>query len=120
MKRAVIILFHGSKAPASGAAAKGIAGEVRRRGGYDLVIEAFLQHGEPVLRDAIQNCVHEKAGEIIIVPFFLQTGLHVTADIPVIVKEEQKRFPVVRMKVTEAIGTHPLMIDAVLDLAGGG
>ncbi len=120
MKRAVIILFHGSRAPASGETARAIAAEVRRRGQHDLVVEAFLQHGAPGLRDAIRSCVHEKAKEITIVPFFLQTGMHVTADIPALVKEEQKLFPDVQMNVTEAVGTHPLMVDVVVDLAGKG
>ena len=118
MKIAVVILFHGSKAEGSEKAAHRIVDAVRQRGKYSLVEAAFLQHARPCLMDTIQSLAQQQAGKIVIVPFFLQTGMHVTAEIPVLVKEAQKRHPKIPIAVTNAVGSHSLMADVVLDLAG--
>ena len=120
MDTAVIILFHGSRAQGAGETVRGLVSEVRRRGEYEIVEGAFLRHGRPGLMDAIQHCVQRHVGKIVIVPFFLQMGLHVTADIPALVEEVRKRYPGLRISMTDAVGSHPLMIDIVLDLAGKG
>ncbi len=117
VKTAVIVLFHGSRAERAEEVVQQIVTEVRQRGQFDQVMEAFLQHARPGLRDAIQQCAQQDVRVIIIVPFFLQLGMHVTADIPAIVAEAKKNYPGLQIIVTDAVGSHPLMIDIVLDLA---
>lgn len=117
VKTAVIILFHGSRAEGAGDVVRRITSEVRQRGGYDLVEEAFLQHAKPALQDAIQRCVELQAEKVVIVPFFLQLGMHVTADIPAMVQEARERYRKTAIISTNAVGLHPLMVDIVLDLA---
>ncbi len=117
---AVIVLFHGSRAGEAGEAVRRVISEVRRRGKYEIVEGAFLRHAEPGLMDVIQNCVQRHVGKIVIVPFFLQIGRHVTADIPALVEEVRKRYPGLRISMTDAVGSHPGMIDIVLDLARKG
>jgi sirohydrochlorin ferrochelatase len=118
VKTAVIILFHGSKVERAGETVRRIIHEVRRKGKYWIVEEAYLQHAKPGLRDAIQRCVQQGIGNIVIVPFFLQMGTHVTADIPLLVAEARKRYADLQITTTEAVGSHPLMVDIVMDLAG--
>ncbi len=118
VKTAVIVLFHGSRAERAGEVVQRIVTEVRQRSQFDPVMEAFLQHAKPGLRDSIQQCIQQDVRIIIIVPFFLQLGMHVTADIPTIVAEAKKNYPGLQIIVTDAVGSHPLMIDIVLDLAG--
>lgn len=117
MKTAVIILFHGSRAEGSAATVHRIVAEVRRRGHFGLVAEAFLQHTTPGLREATAHCIQQRAKKIVIVPFFLQLGTHVTADIPQIVDELRNSHPEIEIALTEPVGSHPLLVDAVLGLA---
>jgi sirohydrochlorin ferrochelatase len=114
---AVIILFHGSRAEGAGDGVQRILANIRQRGEYDVVAEAFLQHAAPGLLDAVQQCVTLGKKTIVIVPFFLQMGMHVTADIPVLVEKARKRFPDIRIFLTDAVGSHPRMPEIVLDLA---
>ena len=83
-----------------------------------MVSAAFLQHGRPGLAAAVATCSDQGVDQIIIVPFFFQLGMHVTRDIPAVIAQEQSRYPRIKITVTDALGSHPLMIDAVLDLAG--
>ena len=118
MKTGIIILFHGSRAEGADDAVRRIIAEVRQRGGYDIVTEAFLQHASPGLSESVQRCVQQQVGKIVIVPFFMQSGAHVTKDIPAIVEEARKRHPAVAFKVTDFVGSHPLITEIVLDLIG--
>jgi len=118
VKTAVIILFHGSRAEGSDATVHRIIAEVRRRGHFRIVAEAFLQNATPGLRESTAFCVQQGAENIVIVPFFLQTGGHVTADIPLLVDEIRHLHPEIEITLTEPVGSHPLLVDVVLDLAG--
>jgi len=67
---------------------------------------------------SIQKCVQHHVERIVIVPFFLQLGMHVTADIPVLVEAARKHYPGLTIDVTDAVGSHPLMTEIVIDLVG--
>jgi len=116
VKTAVIILFHGSRADGSTETARTIAEFVRKRGGYDTVTTAFLQNVRPGLSDAIRDSAAHNIEKIVVVPFFLQLGMHVTKDIPALVSEARRRHPGVQIELTRAVGAHPQMADIVLDL----
>jgi sirohydrochlorin ferrochelatase len=116
VKTAVIILFHGSRADGSGEAARTIAADVQRHGKFDIVIAAYLQRAEPGLMEAVRTCVTAHADKIVVVPFFLQMGMHVTEDIPTLLSEAKQRYPGPQIDMTNAVGTHPLMANIVADL----
>lgn len=59
-------------------------------------------------------CIQQRAKKIVIVPFFLQLGTHVTADIPQLVDELRHRHPEIEIALTEPVGSHPLLVDAAL------
>jgi sirohydrochlorin ferrochelatase len=118
VKTGVVVLFHGSSTEGSGDMAQRIVNDVTTRGKFDVVEKAFLQYGMPDFHEAIAKCVHHKATNIIIVPFFLQTGVHVTKDIPDHVDRVKRRWPDLKVSVTDAVGSHRLMVDVVLSLIG--
>ncbi len=116
MKIAVIILFHGSRAEGSERTAKRIVSDVRKRGGYEIVTEAYLQHGSPGISQAVEQCIEKKAREIVIVPYFTQSGAHVTRDIPAFTRSVGKKHPGIKITVADFVGSHPLITDIVTDL----
>jgi sirohydrochlorin ferrochelatase len=116
VKTAVIILFHGSREERAAEAADRIVAAVTARGGYDVVERAFLQYAKPDLHASVERCVRQGAGRIVVVPFFMQTGTHATTDVPRVLRELRARHPGVIMAVSDAVGTHPLMVEVVADL----
>ena len=116
VKTAVILLRHGSKEGGQEDPASRLPGDVQKRGVHEIVVPAFLQFGEPDLAGAIEHCVHHHAERIIIVPLFMQQGAHVARDIPAIIEGARRSHPGVDISVTDVVGTHPLMVDIVLDL----
>ncbi len=116
MKTAVIILGHGSKNAGAGDTLQLIAAEVKKLGRYDIVAHAFLQYIQPALPETVETCIQQGANNIVIVPFFMQAGAHVTRHVPDLVEKAKKRHPGVNIAVTDYAGTHPLMSKIVEDL----
>ncbi len=118
MKTAVIVLGHGSRSGGDSTVG-GVAASVKIRGGFEIVEYAFLQYVRPTPEEALDRCVRQGAKKIVIVPFFMQQGAHVTKGIPAFVERAKRLNPAVDIVVTDFAGSHPLMTDIVLDLAGG-
>jgi sirohydrochlorin ferrochelatase len=115
MKKAIIILGHGSRDSGNDTALKRIAEELQRNRG-EIVEYAFLQYAQPTVVAALARCVTEGANEIVIVPFFMQSGVHVSQDIPALLEKAKKQHPAVDIRVTDYVGAHPLMKEIVEDL----
>jgi sirohydrochlorin ferrochelatase len=118
VRTAVIILGHGSRNSKADDSLREIAAEVRRLRTYGIVERAFLQHTAPSLQDALNNCIRQKAERIVIVPFFMQAGSHVSRDIPVLAEKAKKQHPGIDIVVTDYAGAHPHMAKIVVDLIG--
>lgn len=76
---------------------------------------AYLQFGEPGLLDAIRQCVLEGARRIIIHPYFLNRGIHVTKDIPEIIEEAKRLYPDREFLCTEPLGIHEKLVHVIVE-----
>ena len=119
MRTAVIILGHGSRNAGADEAIRKVVDGVKRTGSFAVVEHAFLQYVPPTPLEALERCVGKNVDRIVIVPFFLQAGAHVTKDIPELIERSRKEHPKIEIIVTDYVGTHPLMAKAVEELAGG-
>ncbi len=115
MKTAVIILGHGSRNDGSDKAIKRIAAEVKRAGKFGIVEYAFLQYVQPSPQEAVERCVGKGATKIVVVPFFMQPGAHVTRHVPAFIEEARKHNPTLDIRMTDFVGNHPLMTHIVID-----
>ncbi len=79
----------------------------------DCVKGAYLQFSEPDIGATIEKSVAEGAKRIIMHPFFLNAGLHVTKDIPDLIAEARQRHPGVEFIFTEPLGLHEKLIEVV-------
>jgi sirohydrochlorin ferrochelatase len=117
MKKAIIILGHGSRGGGNDTALKRIAEELQRSSGK-IIEYAFLQYAQPTADVALERCIKQGAKEIVIVPFFMQAGAHVMRDIPAFLDKARARHPECDIRSTDHVGSHPLMMQIVTDLAG--
>lgn len=68
---------------------------------------AFLEFATPTLEESILSCVDKGADEIVISPYFLASGNHVTRDIPQVVK----------IKLKEHLGSSSDMVRLLSNMA---
>jgi len=119
MRTAVIILGHGSRNAGADEAIRKAVDGVKRTGSFAVVEHAFLQYVPPTPHEALERCAGKNVDRIVIVPFFLQAGAHVTKDIPELIEQSRKEHPKIEIIVTDYVGIHSLMAKVVEELAGG-
>jgi sirohydrochlorin ferrochelatase len=117
--RAILLVDHGSRRAEANAVLEQVAERVRRRRPGWIVRAAHMELAAPTLAEAFDACVAEGAAEIVVHPYFLAPGRHSSDDIPRLVAEASRRHPRVRVRISEPLGVHDRVIDAVLDRIEG-
>lgn len=74
---------------------------------------SFLQFGSPSLEEVLEEVIKEEPSKVIIHPFFLTKGQHVSSDIPKIIKKYEERYPKIKFFYTPPLGIHPKMAEIV-------
>jgi precorrin-8X/cobalt-precorrin-8 methylmutase len=85
----------------------------------DCVSVAYLQFGNPDLMECIRTAVDGGAKKVIIHPYFLTSGMHVTKDIPMIIEEAKGLYPHVEFLYTEPLGFHESLVEIIKDRIKG-
>lgn len=114
---ALVVVDHGSKRQAANNMLFDIADNIRSRTNVP-VFAAHMELAKPTITDAVDQCSLAEISHIIVVPFFLSPGRHATTDIPQLTAEAVARHAGMSYEVRPPIGTHPAIIDVVLDRAG--
>lgn len=112
--RAVVLVDHGSRAPEANAVLEAVAERLRARLPGRRVRVAHMEIASPGLDEAIEACVAEGAREIVVHPYFLAPGRHASRDIPRMAERAAARHPGVVVQVTEPLGLHDGIVDAVV------
>lgn len=115
MRQGILIVDHGSRREEANRALEEVALLVKRARPDAIVRIAHMDIVPPTVADAFDDCVAEGAGEVIVHPYFLSPGSHITDDIPRLVREAAKRHPGVRTRITDALGAHPKIVEVILE-----
>ncbi len=118
----VIILGHGSNLKRANDSLRKLAKAIKRENGLDIVEPAFLQLCKPDLPKVIKKLVKMGRKRIIIVPFFLFMGNHVSRDIPNAIKQEAKIYRGVKFIYAKNLGQdsriNGIVMDCIREAAG--
>jgi sirohydrochlorin ferrochelatase len=114
VRRAIVLIDHGSKRPEANATLEAVAAALRRRVPERIVEIAHMELAPPTLADAVAACVAVGAREIVVHPYFLAPGAHATRDIPAQAAAVAARHPDVSIRVSEPLGVHDGLLDAIL------
>ena len=114
--KSVILLSHGSQAQASQSEVGELARKIARAGSFAYVQYAYLSSAEPLFADAVQQLVQRGAAEIVVLLHFLNSGNHVTEDVPALIAAAEQQHPAVKFLVTQPAGLHPALPALCIDL----
>ncbi len=84
---------------------------------YQIFQAGFLEIAIPSIDSSIVECVNQGATSITVLPYFLNSGLHVIKDIPNAVEKMQQKFPYVKIKMVQHIGASELMMNLLVEAA---
>jgi len=114
----LIFIAHGSRKPEWRAAVEELTGSIRTLIGTETVELAYMDHGPPLLSDVMAAAVAGGEKMIRVLPLFLVSSGHVTADIHPRIEHLRAEYPQVEIELLPAIGEHPLFRDFLVEIAG--
>jgi sirohydrochlorin ferrochelatase len=117
LKTGIIIFAHGSTVESANAAVRAVAEDAARLGGFPLYEVAFLDCAHPTLEEAVAAIVERGAQRVLVVPYFLTLGTHLTRDLPGIVDRLERIHPGREFRVTPPLDGHPALQQIVAERA---
>jgi len=92
--KSLIVIAHGSKKKNSNNEVIEIVKQIKKSKTQYLLIEpAFLEFATPSIEQSVKKSIDKNYLEIFIYPYFLNSGKHVTSDIPKAIKELEIKYP---------------------------
>lgn len=117
--RALLLVAHGSRDDASNRIVVDLAADLaeRLRDRYACVKPVFLEFAEPGPTRGIADCVAAGVDHVVVLPYFLAPGRHVTRDVPALLRAAREAHPEVEFTLLPYAGSAPKLVDAIASLA---
>lgn len=117
-KRGLVFVAHGSHHYASNDQIIQLTEKLNKavKDKYSFVNHAFLEFTTPTIRDAINLQIQNGSSTIVLFPFFLSMGNHVSKDIPDIINAAKKSYPDVTFEILPPLGTYQGTIDLIIQI----
>ena len=111
-----VLVDHGSRRQRANALLEEVATLVSERLGPGAIVEAaHMEIATPTLADAFARCIERGATKIVIHPFMLAPGKHVSEDLPRLAADAANACQGAAFVIAEPLGKHEGVIDAVMD-----
>jgi sirohydrochlorin ferrochelatase len=111
------LIAHGSRHAAANDDLSALAARLAARGGFAIVEPSFLELAEPDIAAGGARCVARGARRVLMVPYFLSAGVHITRDLTAARDDLAARHPDVEFRLGPPLGPHPTLDDLVAERA---
>lgn len=106
----VILLGHGSRVPGADSSMLRVAGVLKEKGRYANVVTCNMSRLGPRFEETFEKCVRAGSRNVLLLPYFLNHGLHMLLDIPTKMQEAVRRHPHVKLVFGKNLGFDPLLV----------
>jgi sirohydrochlorin ferrochelatase len=106
---AVLLIAHGSRNRPANEELVALAERLEGMGNYPIVEPSFLELAEPDISTGGDRCVARGARRVLMVPYFLSTGMHLVRDLAQARDDLARRHPEVEFRLGPPLGPHPLL-----------
>ena len=113
--KSLIIIAHGSRKETSNIEVIDIVNQIKNsETTYSLVEPAFLEFAAPTLEESVKKSLDQNLLEIYIYPYFLNSGKHVTSDIPDEIETLKIKYPQVNITMLPHFGESKKINEIIL------
>ena len=111
----VIIVAHGSKCSESNEEFIKLCEKVKLENifEFDLIKYAFLEFEKPTMEMVLRNMSDKKIQKVYVYPYFLNSGKHVSVDIPKIVSTLEVKYPSMDIELLEHFGSSQSVVSII-------
>jgi len=113
MTTAVLLIAHGSRRAEANHDLVIVADRLREQSEYEIIVPSYLELAEPSIPDGARLCVDAGADHVLMMPYFLSAGSHVTRDLERFRNEAAAEFESVKFDLCPPLGLHPLMLEII-------
>lgn len=103
-KAALLMMAHGTPAPAANAPLERIAGQLAIATDFCQVTVSYLDCNEPTIPAAIDSLAESGVSRVVALPYFLHKGRHVRDDLPALLAEARQRHPALEIIEAAELG----------------
>ena len=114
----LLLVDHGSRRAEANAQLDDMAARVRRTRPDAVVAAAHMEIAAPSIADGFAALVTQGATRVVVLPYFLSDGRHLSADIPALATEAAAKHPGVTVTIGKALGPHDALAALLLERAG--
>lgn len=114
VREAVIIIGHGSRRAGASEDMERIARRMKEKLGGGIIETCSMSMTGPYFPEVFSRCVEQGADRIIVLPYFLHSGVHIHEDIPVMLREKAAEFPDIELILGKTLGYDELLVDLVI------
>ena len=109
---AILLVAHGSRRLAAAEELARTCSRLEARLSDDLRVRcAFLELNEPSIPDGLRAFAATGIKQILVIPYFLNSGRHASQDVPQILDTMRAELHDVAIRMLPIIGSHPGMLD---------
>lgn len=115
--KGLILFAHGSRDPLWRDPLEAMATNIAKQTPDTHVACAYLELCEPDLPAVAAYMIHHGAKHIRVLPMFFGVGKHAREDLPVLMQQLQGTHPNVQFVCEQAVGQHPVLVQAIAAIA---
>lgn len=114
-RHAFLLIDHGSRRAEANALLEQVADMVRSQMDADRIVQiAHMELAEPTIEMGFKRCVDKGATKVVVHPFMLAPGRHVTEDLPRLIAAAAAPHPGTEYVIAKPLGAHPGIAEAVI------
>jgi sirohydrochlorin cobaltochelatase len=113
MKSALILFGHGAREPRWAEPFQRLQRLLQAQMPDKEVSLAFLELMSPRLPELIGDLVNRGYDSVTVVPVFFGQGGHVLRDLPVMIEQLRKQYPMLSLTVAKAVGEDDAVLNAI-------
>jgi sirohydrochlorin ferrochelatase len=116
--KGLILIAHGSRNLASNQQTIDLTASLASlvKDKYTQLNHAFLEFADPSIENAVKTQIQAGMTHIVLFPYFLSNGNHVSQDIPLMIGRFQHQYPLIRFTILPAFGLSPDIVELISHL----
>ncbi len=111
----ILLIAHGSRQASANDDLLKLADAIKSRRPQQHIAWAYLELAEPTIPQGVERCVAAGAKRVMMLPYFLSAGAHVTKDLERFREEFTQLYPQTEFILCAPLGLHPLLVEIVLE-----
>jgi precorrin-8X/cobalt-precorrin-8 methylmutase len=112
---AILLISHGSPRTEANAGFTALVQRIAARLGSAAILPTFFSIVHPDIPDQVALLASQGVRRILLMPYFLFSGQHITADIPEIMRQCRQQHPNVELELLPTLENDPAVEDVVVE-----